>query len=247
MKKLSMALLGGLLSFTALGQDLLQCVDPDVVNGLVFSGRSDRQLDFTATVPEILAGFEAPAGFTLVGTAAREGTSGSTVAYRTARNSADADAAFIAALAAAGWEEEDDSLTGMSRPIFTLADGATPRRTVCRDGARVAVRLIDVDGTRYPTINIFTAEERPRACHAEDRQLASIRMRTEMLTEGMPTLQFPPGTSSATPDGTLETGGGSSGSNYSTTVQVRSSDQAASLLDHFGLRISVERAGSHVS
>src|SRR5690606_21039482 len=102
----------------------------------------------------------------------------------------------IASLEAAGWEHEQGQ-TPPIRSVFALADGGTSVGTVCREGERLVVRVLDIDETRYTAINVPRAEDRPRACHAEDRQFASIVARSALLTEGMPTLTFPPGTRSA--------------------------------------------------
>src|SRR5690606_7047891 len=112
---------------------------------LLFGGRSERQLAISPTAHESLAGVETPAGFTLVGTATRTVNQGVTVAYSTALPSANAFAALIASLAAAGWEQEDDEFESLSPSVFNLADGRPARGTVCRDGARLSVRVTVID------------------------------------------------------------------------------------------------------
>lgn len=234
MKKLTMTMLGALLSAAAFGQDLLQCLDPHVANGLLFEAHSERRLTITPTLHEALTGVATPAGFTLVGTSMRDDVQGATVAYRTNRSGADALAALVASFEAAGWEQEQDETASLSRSVFSLADGqaGTGTTTVCRDGARLFARVLDIDDTRYPTI-IVPGDDAPRACHAENRELAVVMARSALLTDGIPALVFPAGTRSAMPDGTLSSGGGTSGNNFSTGVRVSSPDSGLVLLDHF--------------
>ena len=71
MQKLTIALIGALCSLTAFSQDLLQCVNPDVINSLLFGGRPN-QVSVTQSLPETLENFEPPVGFDLVGSI-REG------------------------------------------------------------------------------------------------------------------------------------------------------------------------------
>lgn len=234
MKVTSLAVAGTLFSLTAFGQDLLQCVNPDILNGLIYRGRSEARLTITPGLPESMAGFEAPADFELIGTAVRGNTGTTTVAYATELASAAAHAAFFASLQADGWAVEDDPL---GPPIFSLTDGPETG-TLCLNGERRMLSVLDANGTRYVRISI-NDQEQERACNEADRALSMMQSGIMgMFMREMPSLEFPAGTRSASPDGRLNGGRGASGENFHTAVQVVSAETPQSLIDDLGAQMS---------
>ncbi len=57
----------GLVALAASAQEQRQCVNPDIVNGLVFRGRSDLKVTLVRGLPAYMTGIRAPAGFNPIG------------------------------------------------------------------------------------------------------------------------------------------------------------------------------------
>jgi hypothetical protein len=234
MKKLTLAAVGASISLTAFGQDLLQCVNPDVLNSLIARGLPQLQLAVTAELPASLADYRAPAGFILVGTAVRGDAALTTVAYRTSRDSEAAHAALVASFAADGWEIEDAAQNRPTRAVFELPGGPVTG-TVCRDGQRLSLRVVDVDGTRYATIN-RNEDAAARACNSVESQLGALRsIMPDRLAEAAPlTLTFPPGTRSASGFGGLIISGSSLFADYQASTRIVSPNSSADLAERLG-------------
>jgi hypothetical protein len=179
-----------------------------------------------------MAGFQAPAGFSLIGTADRDDGMSQTVAYRTSRAGDVAYGALFASLQAEGWEVEDMQI---GPRVFNLATGPVSG-TLCLNGERRSLGVTDLNDTRYVTISISTRES-TRACNAQDRARSMIMARMSMLSADAPTLTFPVTTTSAAASGALPSGGGGSGETYQIDVQVISPDPASSLLGHLGAQM----------
>jgi hypothetical protein len=229
MKNLTVTLIGALVGGAAFGQDLLQCVNPDVVKGLLFNGRAETQMSITSTLPEEMAGFTAPAGFVLVGTALRSPSApaGGTVAFRTSADSETAYATMLEAFTADGWVVEAPQIP--SRQIF-VNDGVPDSVTVCRDSARRNLLVQDHNGRRYVTVN-FSEQPNALACNAQDPRLARTVGMMSMITEEAPSLRLPEGTTNAEGGNRIASGGGGSGDTYTTGDQIRIAQSASSFLD----------------
>lgn len=222
MRKLAIAVPAAIFSLTAVGQDLLQCVDPDVANGLLFNGRAETALTVTGALPEDMSGYRAPAGFELVGTAVRGAGTTTTVAFKTALSSEDAYAALLASLEPDGWAVEANERIPQT---FNVASQPVSG-TVCRNTERLSLRVQDADGVRYATVSAYP-DQPARACNAEDPRLASGgRAMFDNLRSRMPTLDFPANARAV--DG-FGGGMGGSGQTVSTSSRIQSPDSAASL------------------
>lgn len=228
MKKLMVAGVGGLFTVVATGQDLLQCLSPDVVNGLIFRGNENQVQTFTAGLPDSLSGYQPPAGFTLIGTAHREAINYTTVAFRTDMSRPEAYSAFSASFAGDGWAVEEEQ-----RPmpnVFNLAGAPETNSTLCRDGERINLSIRAVDNVRYASVRI-TPQDRPRGCNEVDPRLSGRMMMEGGVHDHLPTLYFPESTSPA--NGT-QLGGGYSGAGDSTrtSARIESPDSSSQLSAH---------------
>lgn len=234
MKKLTAVLLGALSSLPVLGQDLLECVNPDVLKGVLFNGRPEAQMTVTAALPAPLAGYEAPAAFELVGSAARGG--GTTVAFRTSLDREAAYAALLASFEADGWVVEEP--TTLTAPIFIL-DRAPVSGTICLDRERRSLNVEDVNGQRYASIGL-TDQPTTQACNARNpRRSVGLGMMSRLTGEA-PTLELPEGTTAADGSGRINTGGSGSGDSYSTDSRIRSPLPASSFMEGLAAQMSAQ-------
>lgn len=238
MKRLTLALLGVFFSLTALGQDLLQCLNPDLVKGVLFNGRPEAQMSITATLPEALAGYQAPSGFALVGSAVRRDGASTTVAYRTSLDREAAYAALLASFEAEGWVIEELPL-GPVEPIFVEPAGPVSG-SICLDGERRFLNVDDVEGRRFATIAL-NDQPTARACNAEDPRLRGLgSSMMSMLTEAAPTLELPEGTTAADGSGRINSGGGGSGDTYRTESQIRITVSASAFMDRLAEQVRAQ-------
>jgi len=213
------------LTLVAPAQEALQCVNPDVLNSLIFNARPEAKLVVRRTMPEVVDGFRAPAGFQLIGSGVRGQNLSTVVAYKTTLQDQAALQSLISFLSGEGWKPETQQAM---MPAVTVA-GAQPAVTVlCRNGDRRGVRVQDVGGNRYVTITGF--ESRPaRDCNAPQPQqefmqnpMAAINARRANL----PRLSFPD-------TARMSSGSASDGVNMqsvvSTASRIESPDSAGSL------------------
>lgn len=204
-----------------------QCTNEDIVNGLVYMGRSEMKAKVSRGSPGFMGNFRAPEGFSLIGTAVRDNdgrASMTSVAYKTSLASDKAYAALVAALGTEGWATENTSGGGNA---FNVA-GAPKDGTLCRNGERRSVMATEAGGSTYVSIHSYP-ESRPRDCNAPD-----TRSDLRTMQDAVPRFQFPAGTSLA--QGGFGGGGGSSQS-WRTTSRIISADSAARLVEHLASQI----------
>jgi hypothetical protein len=206
----------------------LQCTNPDILNGLVFLGRSDQKMTVTRGSPGILGNFHAPSGFHLIGSGVRD-IGMSIVAYKTSMASDKAYAALLAAFTAEGWEIEATPGAGAT---FNVA-GSPREGTVCRNGERRILWVTEAGGASYASVNTNPVK-RQRDCHAPDPVMNMV----SGMNSTIPRFQFPAGTSIA--QGGFGGGGGSSQS-YSTSTRIISPEAQGRLVEQ--LASQIERQG----
>jgi hypothetical protein len=236
MKQLSILLVAGCFTLTAFGQDMLQCVNPDVVNSLVFGGRAESRMSLSATLPDSMSDYRAPAGFELIGTGVRGEGVTTIVAFKTELASEHAFAALVDSVEAEGWELEEEQ---SSLQTFNVSSQPV-RGMVCRDAKRRMLSVQDVAGMRYATLST-NQDQRSYACHAEDPRMAmGGPAMFGAMRSLMPKLDFPETTRPA--DGQGGFGGGMSGSGdtISTSSRIVSPDTAASLAEHLALQMTAQ-------
>jgi hypothetical protein len=198
--------------------ELLQCVDPAVLEGLVFRTVAATVSD---EVPPEMTGVTPPAGFDWIGSQRRAmpGTSsllrsGSgpvsqvNAAYKTGLSRDEALAAAMAALAADGWTASPQRMGG-GAPFGSI----TPDQPeiVCKDEQAVTVNVNEIDGTTYVSYG-FTTGQVASNCLSDDE-----RRRLGMPgAEYMPTLDIPPDPATGRP----ARRGGAGGSGTTQRVEV---------------------------
>lgn len=219
MRKPVIAFTTAALAFAVAAQQPRLCLDPQLLNGLVFLGRSDMKADTTPGQASFMQDVKLSEQLVLIGSAERnDGLA--TVAYRTSLTPAKAYAAAADALAVAGWLPEPS----MSSATFRVEGDAPRDQMLCRDGARRSVLVRDVDGLRYVNVVAFP-EARRRECGADPVLEGMSAMSSRNL---LPRLRFPEGTNLAQPTG----GGGGSNTLFTTTLRIISMETPASLLEY---------------
>lgn len=237
MQKVSVSFIATFFSLTAVGDDLLECVNPDVLNGLLFNGPYESTLSVTDTLPEAMSGYQAPESFELIGAGIR-GIVGqmvmTTVAYRTSLASEDAFAALLASLEPDGWAIEESPNRAQT---FNLG-GSPTRGIVCRNAERMMISVEDVEHVRYAHIDSNT-DQRGQDCNEEDPRLARRGPGMfQAMREQMPALNFP-ATAHAAPGG-IGAGIGGSGETVSTSSRIVSPDSAPSLAEHLADQLAAQ-------
>lgn len=226
MRKLIIVLGSLVFAVAAQSQQALQCANPDVLNSLVFSMRPESRLVVKRTMPESVAGFRAPAGFTLVGSGVRGPNLSTVVAYKTTLAARQGFDSWLAFLAADGWKPED---TQQQQMPFSAAGPARLAALLCRDGERRNLLVQEIGGVRYGTITGF--ETRPaRACNAPlPQQGAQFNPMESMQAAqaNMPQFAFPESARAAGESPLSNIGSG--GRSYSTYTRIQSPDTAATL------------------
>lgn len=235
MHKFIIALGAIALSVAAPAQELLQCVNPDVLNSLVYNGRAEMKLTLSRGLPANADGFRAPAGFSLIGSGVRgPGGSSTVVAYRTSLESAAALERLLQSLSGEGWKREIVQQPAIGALALPTQPGTGA--TVCRNGERRNVRVQEVSGVHYATIVSPTASP-AHACDTPMPQPAGFgnpAARLAAARASLPRFTFP-GTArmaASTPDASRI------GGMNSAVVRIESPDTAASLSRHLARQLT---------
>ncbi|HUG72600.1 MAG TPA: hypothetical protein VMK82_04170 [Steroidobacteraceae bacterium] len=223
MRKSATAVIAAAFALAAAAQQPQQCVNPQMLNGLVFLGRSDLKVSVTPGQPAFMSGLSVPTDLLLIGTGVLEGGM-TTVAYKTSRASDKAYAAVVTALGAEGWAVEQ---TAGSSANFNVA-GGLKQGTLCRNTERRYVTVTDIAGARYVNI-VALAEARRRECNVDPFMSTAL----SMGPGGGPWFQFPAGTSLAQGFGA----GGGSNTMYTTGSRIISEETPASLVEHLASQL----------
>lgn len=141
-----------LFGVAAFAENPLDCVDADVLRGLIFRGTAEQVV--STELPEEMASLNIPAGFSWIGSLERNlGSAGIsplttvTAAYRTRLSADAARIAALDALTADGWTLQPGQ-QGMGMGAFTSASQPTGQ-TACRDNQPITVTTNALDGTTY--------------------------------------------------------------------------------------------------
>lgn len=230
MRKIMIAVSSLAMVAGATAQEALQCVDPDVLNALVFNARAEARVTVQRALPEVVDGFTAPEGFTLIGSGVRGENAGTVVGYKTDIAAGEAFGNLVQHMVAQGWRRE--SPQGAQQPTIMVAGPQPLAAQLCRNGDRRAVVVRDIEGIRYATINAYPTIP-ARACDAPVQRSGGfgnpITMINEMRTN-MPQLTFP--------ETTRTVGGANPGMNadsstmVSSAVRIQSPDAAGVLAEH---------------
>ena len=218
MKRMAIAGAGALVSLSAFGQDLLQCVNPDVINTLLMVSREAPEYTLTPDRPDVLAGFSAPPEFAWIGS--RSTAFDVKAAYRTDLEPLAARQAFVAAMQGQGFQvlsEDDSGFVLTSPPLLT---------SMCRESVVGTIILREVGNARYLTVS-FPNQIQPRSCEAMRNQTASVGRRGFDL---IPKLITPPEVEISRRPGALPTGSGSgSNDSFTSSIEVQGVDSMSGL------------------
>lgn len=222
------------LSCAAPAQEMLQCVNPDVLNSLVYSARPEMKLALSRGMPANADGFRAPAGFSLIGSGVRGADVARIVAYRTELDSATAFERLLQSLSGEGWKRE----VAQQPPIANMVLPAAPANTatVCRNGERRFVQVRDVGGVHYATIST-TSPGTSHACDTPAPQPTGFGNPAAAMSAAralLPQFTFPDGTRllPAGPDAGMFNGV------TSATARIESPDSAANLSRHLSRQLA---------
>jgi hypothetical protein len=224
-----------LFAVAAPAQELFQCVNPDVVNSLVYSGRPENKLVMRPTLPERVEGVGAPAYFTLIGSGVRPQNALSlVVGYKinTPANPAYQD--WLNVLEAQGWKRE--ILPTQQPTVAAQPPQGRLAARLCRNGERRNLLVQEVEGALYGTI--FAVETvPPRACGLPEPQqqnadfMASINAGRAV----MPQFNFP---ATARMSGAPPFGDNTGSNMVSDSTRIESPDSAARLLEMLGKQLT---------
>jgi hypothetical protein len=220
MRRLIVALVGLAATHTALSQDLLQCLHPDVSEGLArnsFVGV--RQAEVTGSMPAVMSGISLPPEFEFI--AASVGENETVAAFRTDLANDVAHESALAALEADGWQ-----VVGDRANIYFAGDAGSPipslTAPVCRDDRRLTVGSRDIEGTSYVNYHFPTAGL-PGGCgNSLGISAVGSRADTRSLEQFMPALRFPtdPATGQPAVARFTSSSGGSASSSSSSQVSI---------------------------
>lgn len=236
MRRLIIGIVSAGIAATAIGQQaLLQCVNPDVLNSLVFNGIIESRVVISRSMPANVDGFRAPAGFSLIGSAARgQAFPSSVVAYRTALDREKALDSLLGFLAGEGWSRE--SVAQAQIAAVNVIGSQSPATTLCRNGERRSVQVQEIDGVRYASIN-GAATIPGRACGVQPPQQTfggNPRAALDAAQAIMPRFSFPDtARTNGQPPGGMRFGGNEN----STSVRIQSPDSAATLASNLARQL----------
>jgi hypothetical protein len=210
-------------AIVAAAQQPQQCLNPGLVNGLVFLGSSDRKVTVAPGQPAFMSGHSVTTGVTLIGSGVR-GDGLTLVAYKSALSTDKAYAAILGALGADGWGQEPSA---GSATTFSVA-GSPRNASLCRDGERRAVMVMQVEGQSYVSV-VALPEARRTPCGAGP----DMSMGLMMGGGAAPRFQFPEGTSIGFGTGA----GGGSNTLFTNTSRIISPESPARLVQHLSSQI----------
>lgn len=210
MRKQAVATLGGLWCIAAWGQDLIDCIDPDVLAGLVFRSQNQSDTVIGAAIPDKMASINAPTAFEWIGGSSRTvgiingvPTKMVTGAFRTFAAPEEALDLALSGLAEDGWEIVSES-NGMVS-VFVTQIMRAPQKTACLDNDPVNVTANAVNDVTYVTYN-FSSSAQNMTCAAGGRPSFGTSFAVD---EYLPSLEFPP--DPGTGDPVYPSGSGSGG------------------------------------
>lgn len=233
------------------GVDPLECLDMDVVRGLLLQGWSNPTFSTSTDLPAEMAGFTAPGQFTMIGSTRRSpagipGQSTVSVVYRSGLAPEAARAAGVRAVAAGGWNLHSTGMFPMPN-VFRSGNSVLSGETWCREGMPLAISASAIDGVTYVILSASRNTDRNagfmNACEQSPRP-ARVASAFDQL---MPTLEMPidPATGKQVPS---RGEGGSNGEvkrRVSTSFTIR--DSIGNVAQHFARQMAEQGWNSEAS
>lgn len=237
MRRIACLVVAALCGAAADAQSLLDCVDPDVLHGLLLSGQGERAPVITTQVPAELSALKMPGGFSWIASAERPvrmldaTTSASqvTAAWRSSLAPDAARTAALAALAASGWEIRPQPGIG---PVFGSAQFGQP---VCRDGQPVTVTASALGGATYVLMSMPRGNTGNSVCNQQARPAFA---RGNGLDAHLPRLEMPadPATGEVT---SMRSGGTSGGSGaFTAHAEFTTGESVGNIARHFARQMA---------
>lgn len=238
MRRVAFFTMAALSGAAALGQSLLDCVEPDVLRALLPQSQGERPPVITAEVPQEISALKMPGAFTWIGSAERitgrvdATTSASrvTAAWRSGLAPEAARAAAATAMTASGWEVRPP--LGMS--VFSSA--AMPvTQTACRDGKPVNVNASAVDGVTYVLVTIQRGNTGDSTC---SRPAPPAFSTGTGLEPHLPRLEMPVDPATGAAARMQSGGGGSNGGVLRARAEFTARDSAGNIARHFARQMA---------
>jgi len=162
MRKLIVLASGCCMSVAAFGDDLLQCLDPDLVQAIFVHEGTNQRTSFatavTTDIPLDLADIELPSEFEWIGSI--QGEMRDVIAYKTSAPAAASRTAVLDAFAVAGWKSSAVAMPRLSRFVLPSELAFPANEIVCRDTETAGFAVRDAGHARYVNITYERDPER---------------------------------------------------------------------------------------
>ena len=207
------------IAHSAYADDPFSCVDPVVADA--FLGDSYRgRGEYSTSIPEGFAALNVPSGLSLVGS--QTGNSMTTVVYRANMGADESLDAAVAAMANAGWTENEQQHRGVTGGFQT---GSRPKAAVlCHDDYAGALSVVAADKSGQIFVS-YVQHPTSQSCGAAEP--APIRHDPSEMMRLMPTLRLPEGTTAT------NTGMGGNGHEVSSRVDISGALGRSDLISAF--------------
>lgn len=228
MKRPALFAIGMLFGTAAFGQDPLECIDPDVLRGLLLANMGDTV--YGTDRPEQLDAFRIPDRFRFIGSSERTFAvnAGSrttvTAAFGTELGQDRARELAHSALLADGWSREEST---MLRGTMVFSSSSLPvGENYCRDaGNSVNLRVDALNGRTYVIYGLASGQGNP----------CGIRppgfVRQPQAGVDQPTIELPSDPVTGRPARLGGSGGGSSGTDVTARAEFRLDAPLAHVVD----------------
>lgn len=221
------------------GETALDCIDTDILHGLLLPGTAGQGFRITDTVPAELASFKPPRELSWLGSSERHtgAAATSSAVYRASLGPEGARAAAAGALAAAGWQLHSDG-PFLGTNVFVSGSPVIPAQTWCRDGMAVNVSASALDGVTYVVLSAPRQKDAAGFANACEQPRFMGQLRTA-VDDHLPTLELPPDPANGRPVALRGSGGGLGGVNRrQASASFSLKDSADGVARHFASQMA---------
>lgn len=219
----------------------LDCLDLDVIRGILLLGSGNQTFNLAAELPSDLAGFKAPDQLTWVGSTERTYSSmpqsTSSAVYRANLAPAAAQAVAARALTAGGWQLHDASWAG-SANIFTAGDSVQNSETYCREGKPVSLGASSLDGVTYVVLSASRILDRTSGMTSACDQPPQPVRTASALDNYMPRLETPLDPATRRPVAVSDGGGSNGDTKRSSNAVFVIQSSVGSVAQHFASQLA---------
>lgn len=224
------------------GESQPDCIDPDVLYGLLLPGLQGQSFRVASVVPPELAGFKPPRQLTWLGATERGagGTMQVSAVYRSSLAPEAARIAAAAALAADGWELQS-SYRPLGNSVFVSARIPGLADTYCREGKPVGLLSSALDGVTYVVLSVSRVGNSAGLISPCDPSSQPVARPVSALDPYMPALALPSDPATGQPVAMRSGGGGSnSDTKRRTSVSFALNASLASVAQHFASQMAAQ-------